>query len=81
MQNFILSLASLSNISATVYTQVHHQEQVSSQASFFYLSNAVITTHPHCQVYKTHLNCDDYARIIKGSLQSLLLIPNSVKTA
>ncbi|MGF1939177.1 MAG: hypothetical protein RM347_033320 [Nostoc sp. ChiQUE02] len=49
--------------------------------SFFCPSNAVITTHIHRGIYKTPRNCDDYARIVKGSLQNLLIIPNSVKTA
>ncbi|MGV0104350.1 hypothetical protein NSTCB13_03015 [Nostoc sp. DSM 114160] len=47
----------------------------------FYPTNAVITTHLDCGVYKTPRNCDDYARIIKGSLQNLPILLNSVKTA
>ncbi|EKE99473.1 hypothetical protein FDUTEX481_10049 [Tolypothrix sp. PCC 7601] len=30
---------------------------------------------------KSRRNCDDYARIVKGSLQNLNFILNSVKTA
>ncbi|MHC0066548.1 hypothetical protein ACWATR_27120 [Nostoc sp. UIC 10890] len=48
---------------------------------FFCPTNTVITTLLHCGVYKTPRNCDDYARIVKGSLQNLLIIPSSVKTA
>ncbi|MBD2410914.1 hypothetical protein H6H01_09255 [Nostoc calcicola FACHB-3891] len=35
----------------------------------------------YCGLDKTLRNCDDYARIVKGSLQNLPIAPNSVTKA